>query len=92
LLSRLEIAFEKERRFTADVAHELRTPLAVLRSTIEVSLSRTRETQAYRTVLCECLAIHEGTSISATTGSAPTWYMKAEPTFSGAISTVRRLF
>jgi two-component system sensor histidine kinase QseC len=38
LLSRLEKAFERERRFTGDVAHELRTPVAELRSLAEVAL------------------------------------------------------
>ena len=38
LLSRLERSFERERRFSADVAHELRTPIAELRSLAEVSL------------------------------------------------------
>jgi len=34
-LSRLEDAFERLRRFTADASHELRTPLTVLRSVAE---------------------------------------------------------
>jgi len=38
LLSRLESAFLRERRFSADVAHELRTPIAELRSLAEVAL------------------------------------------------------
>ena len=38
LLGRLHASFERERRFSADVAHELRTPLAELRAIAEVAL------------------------------------------------------
>lgn len=59
LLARLEGAFQRERRFTADVAHELRTPLAGVRSTLEVALSKQRDARVYQEVMSECLAINQ---------------------------------
>ena len=38
LLARLEHSFERERRFSGDLAHELRTPIAELRSLAECAL------------------------------------------------------
>lgn len=38
LLARVDIAIENERRFTADAAHELRTPLAALKTLAQVAL------------------------------------------------------
>jgi two-component system sensor histidine kinase QseC len=49
LLTRLDAAFAREKRFTADVAHELRTPIAELRALAEVALREApgQDTVAY---------------------------------------------
>ncbi len=48
MLSRLETAFDTLRRFTADAAHELRAPLTLMRSQLEVTLRRERSAEEYR--------------------------------------------
>lgn len=56
MLERLEQAFAHRRRFLADAAHELRTPVAALITSMEVTLRRPREPDAYRQALETCLA------------------------------------
>jgi two-component system, OmpR family, sensor kinase len=51
LLERLEIASVAQQRFVSEAAHELRTPLAVLRSGLEVTLRRPRSAEESRAAL-----------------------------------------
>lgn len=46
LLARLEESFERERRFAANVAHELKTPIAELRSLAEVASAWPDDTES----------------------------------------------
>lgn len=47
-LARLDGSFDEMQRFTANAAHELQTPLTVLRGHLDVSLRRDRTPEAYR--------------------------------------------
>jgi heavy metal sensor kinase len=51
MLSRLEDAFERQRRFSSDVSHELRTPLTAIRGETELALRRNRSPEEYRAAL-----------------------------------------
>lgn len=51
LLARLGESFEKLQHFTSDVAHELRTPLAAMRSVGEVGLQETHSAGKYRDII-----------------------------------------
>ncbi len=62
MLSRLEDGFTRLSRFSADLAHELRTPLSNLSGELEVCLTRPRTVEAYRAALTsgleECGRLH----------------------------------
>ena len=62
MLERLEAAFKKITQFTADASHELRTPVAVMRTRAELSLRKARSADEYRDVIAEVLAELEKTS------------------------------
>ncbi len=51
MVERLEVSFHEMQRFTADAAHELRTPLAVMRNETEVALRSPRSAEDYGRVL-----------------------------------------
>ncbi len=56
----VEASFERMRRFVADAAHELRTPIALLRTQAEVTLRREREPAAYAAALAVIAREAEG--------------------------------
>jgi two-component system OmpR family sensor kinase len=58
-LRRLEAAFVRQARFTADASHELRTPVSIIRTQAEVALARERTTEQYRAALAACLKAAE---------------------------------
>ncbi len=48
MLERLERSFAEQREFVGNAAHELKTPVAVLKSTLQSLLQRPREAEEYR--------------------------------------------
>jgi signal transduction histidine kinase len=51
LLGRLQDSFERQRRFTGEASHQLRTPLTAMLGQVEVALRRERSPDEYRRVL-----------------------------------------
>ena len=59
MLGRLEDSFKRLSDFSADLAHELRTPIHSLRMQTEVSLSKARHVDEYRDLLASNLEEYE---------------------------------
>jgi two-component system, OmpR family, heavy metal sensor histidine kinase CusS len=62
MLERLEGAFRRITQFTADASHELRTPVALMRTTAELLLRKPRQETEYREALSQILKELERTS------------------------------
>ncbi|SAK57502.1 heavy metal sensor signal transduction histidine kinase [Caballeronia fortuita] len=55
MLAGLERSFQRMSQFTADLAHDMRTPIANMRGATEVALARPRSTDEYQTLLASNL-------------------------------------
>jgi heavy metal sensor kinase len=53
MIARLEAAFQRITRFTADASHELRSPVAFIRTTAEVALLQPRDAATYRAAVAD---------------------------------------
>ncbi len=59
MLDRLEASFQRLSDFSADIAHELRTPISNLMTQAQVALSRARSADEYRELLASALEEYE---------------------------------
>jgi len=62
MLARLEASVKRLTQFTADASHDLRTPIALIRTSAELSLRRPRTEGEYRETLSRILATSEETT------------------------------
>jgi signal transduction histidine kinase len=63
LLDRIGAYWQAKQDFLADAAHELRTPLAAIRSSAEVALGHERTPEEYRELLADVLAESESLEV-----------------------------
>lgn len=63
MLARLQAAVAEMSRLTAEASHELRTPVALIRATAEVAISRDRSADDYRHALVDVLSHAERMSL-----------------------------
>ena len=86
MLERLEAGFTRITRFTSDASHELRTPIAVIRTTSEVILEKTRSSEEYKEMVGQILRESEFTSelieqlLTLARADADTAQLSLEPT------------
>jgi heavy metal sensor kinase len=56
LLMRVQESFERQKRFTGEASHQMRTPLAAMLGQMEVALRRERDPEEYRRVLASAVS------------------------------------
>ena len=62
MLGRIEASVKRLTQFTADASHDLRTPVALIRTSAELALRRPRTDDEYRETLSRILATSEETT------------------------------
>ena len=62
MLARIEASVKRLTQFTADASHDLRTPVALIRTSAELALRRPRTDDEYRETLSRILATSEETT------------------------------
>lgn len=55
LLKRIQEAFEREKQFTSNASHELRTPISSIRGNLEVLIRKNRTVEEYNESISYCL-------------------------------------
>jgi signal transduction histidine kinase len=63
-MARLQRSFEQQRRFTSDAAHELKTDLAIVKSSLQLLAMRNRSSEEYRQGLA--LSLEDFTRLEST--------------------------
>jgi len=62
MLARIEASVKRITQFTADASHDLRTPVALIRTSAELALRRSRTEDEYRETLARILSTSEETT------------------------------
>jgi heavy metal sensor kinase len=55
MLARLAKAMEEQKRFISDAAHELKTPIALMKSTLQLAQIKKRDTEYYENTIADAL-------------------------------------
>jgi two-component system OmpR family sensor kinase len=77
-MARLRRSFEQQRRFTSDAAHELKTDLAIVKSSLQLLAMRNRSSEEYRRGLA--LSLEDFTRLESTVQKMLTLARLEQPT------------